>query len=98
MRKKDKAHYKILVVSDQEKNPIKQFLISFEVLIAFCAIIVLLWTSMLIYCYLLTEERNISNKHVKTYQVQNEELSKQNTDLIKENRSYKKKLQFLAIL
>lgn len=96
MRKKDKTHYKILVVSDQEKNPIKQFLISFEVLIAFCAIIVLLWTAMLIYCYLLTEERNISNKHVKTYQVQNEELSKQNTDLIKENRELQEKVTILS--
>lgn len=96
MEKTDRTHYKVLIVSDQEKNSTKLFSVSLELFITFFAAIALLIIALLIYCYLLTGERNTSNRHMKSYQVQSEELTKQNIDLMKENKELKEKVTILS--
>lgn len=96
MEKKDRTHYKVLIVSEHEKKETKQFSANLEVFIAFFAAIALLMIAVLTYCYLLAGERNASNKRMKSYQVQSEELARQNTDLMKENKELKEKVTILS--
>ncbi|MFG6368312.1 MAG: M23 family metallopeptidase [Lachnospiraceae bacterium] len=96
MEKKDRDHYKVLIVLDQEKNSTKQFSVSLEVFIVFFVAIALVMIAALAYCYLLIEERNASNRRMKSFQVQNEELVEQNTSLIKENKELQEKVTILS--
>ncbi len=96
MEKKDRTHYKVLIVPEHERNETKQFSASLEVFVVFFGAITLLMIAALTYCYLLTGERNTSNKRMKSYQVQSEELARQNIDLMKENKELKEKVTILS--